>query len=65
MDYKTKMDKELEGKIKAWREPFDGIAKQIVGVVTDVLDATACQQRECKYRFPPFDWGRRLLTMFG
>lgn len=51
MDWRTEMDKELESKVKLWREPFEDYAKEVVGVVLDVLDATQCQKGECESKY--------------
>lgn len=48
IDKTTEQDPALQAKVDAWRKPFDDYAKEIVGIITDDLDATECQQGECK-----------------
>jgi 2',3'-cyclic-nucleotide 2'-phosphodiesterase (5'-nucleotidase family) len=48
MDKTIKQDPALQAKVDVWRKPFDDYAKEVVGVITDRLDATKCQQGECK-----------------
>lgn len=47
MDKSTPQDAELQAKVDKWRGPFDSYAKEVVGVVTERLDATRCQKGEC------------------
>jgi 2',3'-cyclic-nucleotide 2'-phosphodiesterase (5'-nucleotidase family) len=49
MDKTIEQDPALQAKIDAWRQPFGDYAKEVVGVTTGDLDATKCQQGECKY----------------
>lgn len=49
MDKTTKQDPELQAQVDAWREPFDEYASEVVGLVTEVLDATRCQNGECSF----------------
>lgn len=49
MDKTTKQDPELQAQVDAWRKPFDDYANQVVGRVTDDLDATKCQKGECVF----------------
>jgi 2',3'-cyclic-nucleotide 2'-phosphodiesterase (5'-nucleotidase family) len=59
MDKTTKQDPSLQAKVDAWRKPFEGYAKEVVGVITDNLDATKCQQGECEL-YPPRMLSSRL-----
>lgn len=53
----TQQDSTLQGEVNSWREPFDVMAREVVGSSGVDLDQSTCQFQECElasHGFPCF-----------
>lgn len=43
----TKLETSLQGKIQAWRKPFEEFGSEVIGTTKNELDQTTCQKGDC------------------